>query len=51
MMKEAMKEAMQEGMKEMGNGETTYDIGETLDYGIESVSIRQGCQLVIDTGK
>ena len=39
-----------EGMKEMGNGETTYDIGENLEYDIESVSIRQGCQLVVDTG-
>ena len=41
----------QEGMKEMGNGETAYDIDETLEYGIESVSVRQGCQLVIDTGR
>ena len=41
----------QEGIKEMGNGVTIYDIGETLEYGIESVSVRQGCQLVIHTGK
>ena len=40
----------QEGMKEMGNGETIFDIGDKMDYDVESVSVRQGCQLVIDTG-
>ena len=40
----------QEGMKEMGNGETTFDIRDKLNYDIESVSVRQGCQLAVDTG-
>ena len=36
------------GLKEMASGESKMDIQKS--FGVESLSVRKGCQLVIDTG-
>ena len=36
------------GLKEMASGESETDIQRA--FGVESVSVRKGCQLIIDTG-
>ena len=37
-----------EGIKEMLSGESLKEVQEIFD--IESISIRKGCQLIVDTG-
>ena len=40
-----------EGRKELLNGEILSKVTESLDFDIESVSVKKGCQLTVYTGR
>ena len=39
-----------EGLKELSNGANLFNVKEMLDFDVESVSVRDGCQLTLYTG-
>ena len=39
-----------EGLKELSNGASLVDVRGILDFDVESVSVRHGCQLTLYTG-